>query len=117
MNYSRFVTLAINQIKDKGRTVTLRSKSDGVFDPLTSDFVDGTVTDRTPKALFTEYKSKDIDGSVIVRGDKMVLIADMSAPPDTNDVLIDGDEQYAIVNVGAIQPGDTPILYKLQVRR
>lgn len=117
MNYDRFVTLAINQIKYKGRTVTLRSKTPGTYDPIAGSMTGGSEADRTPKALFTEYAAKHIDGTIIQQGDKQVLIADLPVAPDNNDILIDGTDEYSIVHIGAIQPGDTPILYKLQVRK
>ena len=117
MNYDRFVSTAIKQINDKGRTVILRNSGNGSFDPITSTFTDGATTDRSPKGLFTEYNAKEIDGSIIIRGDKKVLIADLSSPPDNSDILIDGTDEYSVINVGVIQPGDTPILYILQVRR
>ncbi|MCE6993057.1 hypothetical protein [Dyadobacter sp. CY323] len=109
--------MAIKQINDKGRTVTLRSKLSGTYDPIAGTITSDTDTNRSLKAVFTEYKSMEIDGSIIVRGDKQVLIADVSEPPDANDILIDGTDEYSIINIGAIQPGDLPILYKLQVRR
>lgn len=117
MNYDRFVATAIKQINDKGREVILRSKTAGEFDPIAGTMTGGSQTDRTPKALFTEYEAKHIDGSMIQQGDKLVLIADVTAAPDNDDVLIDDTDEYSIIHVGAIQPGDTPILYKLQVRR
>lgn len=117
MNYDRFVSLAINQINDKGRIVTLRSKLAGTYDPIAGEITDGSNSDRSPKALFTEYAAKHVDGTIIQQGDKQVLIADVTAAPDNNDILIDGTDEYAIVHVGAVQPGDTPVLYKLQVRR
>ena len=75
------------------------------------------VTTQALKALFTEYAAKYIDGTIIQQGDKQVLIADIAAAPDNDDILIDGTDEYSIIHVGAIQPGDTPILYKLRVRR
>lgn len=117
MKYDRFVETAIKQINDKGRTVTLRSKTAGEFDPIAGTMTGGTQTDRTPKALFTDYVAKHVDGTIIQQGDKQVLIADVMTAPDNDDILIDGTDEYSIIHVGAIQPGDTPILYKLQVRR
>lgn len=117
MNYDRFVSTAKTQIADKGRMVTLRSKSSGTFDPIAGTMSDGSQTDRQVKALFTEYAAKQVDGTMIQQGDKQVMIADLATAPDNDDILIDGSDEYAIVHVGAIQPGDTPILYKLQVRR
>ncbi|MBX0289720.1 hypothetical protein K3G63_04685 [Hymenobacter sp. HSC-4F20] len=114
MNYDRFTQLALNQIAEKGRDITLLNKQLGAYDPLTNTMTDATDTTRTVRAVFTSYKAKDIDGTVIKQGDKRCLIADAV---DGKEIIVDGADQYAIVNVEAVQPGDTLILSKVQVRR
>lgn len=117
MNYDSLVTTALEQIADKGRTVTLRSVGEGAFNPATMTFTGGANSDRSVKAVFTSFKTAEIDGSIILQGDKKVLIADIESRPDNTDILVDGDDEYKILNVETVQPGDTPLLYKLQVRR
>jgi hypothetical protein len=114
VNYDRFAQLALNQIADKGRDITLLSRQRGGYNPLTNTMADASDTTRTVKAVFTDYKAKEIDGTVIKTGDKRCLIA---GAVDGKEILIDGADQYAIINIEAVQPGDTLILSKVQVRR
>jgi hypothetical protein len=118
MSYYDNLETALRLIDKKGRTVTLRSVTPAAYDPLNDTQGSDAHTDRTVKAVFTSYKTVEIDGSIILQGDKKCLIADLSALPDTNDIIVDGGDEWRIVPpIDLVQPGDTPILYKLQVRR
>lgn len=118
--YATMAATALSQINDKGRNVTVRSKgvTEG-YDVATDTYTAGTDSDVTAKALFTEYKTKDIDGEVIQRGDKKLLIAasSLSSAPTTETQIVDGSDVYSVIGVETVEPGDTAILYKVQVRR
>ena len=119
-NYSNSQNTALKQINDKGRTVTLRQAGgDEVYDPSTDTFVAGTDIDTPVKALFTQFATKDIDGELIKRTDKRLLIPAnaLDAAPETADKIIDGAVEYQVINTDTLAPGDTPILYMVQVRR
>ena len=84
---------------------------------LKNTFPESTITDVEISAVFTDYNELDIDGTLIKRGDKELLIPAFDFSPDTDDLIIDGAEQYKIVNIKTISPGAAILLYKLQVRR
>ena len=69
--------------------------------------------------LFTAFKENQIDGSTIRRGDQHLLIAaeGLEVVPTTALQVIDGEQVWQVQDVEAVQPGDSVILYKLQVRR
>lgn len=114
MNYDRFARLALKQIADKGRDITLLNNQRGTYNPLTNTMSDGADTTRTVRAVFNAYKAKDIDGEIIRQGDKQCLIA---GAVGAREIIVDGADQYAIVSIEVVQPGDTLILSKVQVRR
>jgi len=114
-DYSGIASTAAAQIADKGRNITYTSVGIGTFNPATGSYTGETETDTTLKAVFTEFLENQIDGSVIKRGDKQVLITDVT--PKINDKITDGSDIYQVVNIKEIKPGDTACLYKLQVRR
>ena len=114
MNYDDVYQSALEAINETGRNVTLTKNNVSNFDPLTNSFTDGADTSRTVKAVFTNYKAQDVDGQIIRRGDKKCLIA---GEVSRDEVLTDGTDQYNIVNIETVQPGDTIIMSKLQVRR
>lgn len=112
--YDDFVTDAQEMIAEFGRDIILLNRQRGGYDPRTNTMSDAADTSRTVRAVFTDYKAKDIDGTVIKTGDKLCLIA---GAVDGKEIIVDGVDQYAIKNVEAVQPGDTLILSKVQVRR
>jgi hypothetical protein len=114
MNYDTFTQLAIDQINNFGRNVVLIDRQASAYDPITNTITQPDETVRTVKAVFTEYKTDDIDGTVIQRGDKLCLIA---GDVDQGLILKDGLDEYKIVSNAVVQPGDVVILSKLQVRR
>lgn len=116
--YNRMAATTLAQIDDKGRTVTLVTPGTDVYTPGTG-FTPGTPTEQTPKALFAAYKAKDVDGTIIRADDKECLIAAsaLSGEPTTADKIKEGSTEWAVVHVEVIKPGDTALLYKLQVRR
>lgn len=117
--YSEMSQTAQEMIAEFGRSVVLRRNNEGVYNPLTDTVTGSNATDITISAVFTDFKEKDIDGTLILRGDKQVLFAAVSLvpAPENNDILIDGADEYRIIELMAIQPGDTALIYKVQVRK
>jgi hypothetical protein len=72
------------------------------------------------KIAVMDFRLQDIDGNLIRRNDKRVLMSakNLSITPDMEtDQLVIGAEVYQIKNIITIQPGDLVVLYDLQVRR
>ena len=115
--YTNMAKTALRQIADKGRNVSLRANTEGVYDPVTDSFTGTLTNDTTVKALVTAYSQREIDGTIILRGDKKILIAANAASPEHNDIIVDGANEYKIINVDTLKPGDTPIMYTVQVRK
>lgn len=113
--YAGLSKTAQKLIAEKGRTVTLRRAGDIVYDPAT-DTMTSSQTDTSVKGVFTSFKQSEIDGTLILRGDKKLLLA-AGIEPQGNDVIVDGTTQYRVVEIMAVHPGDTVILYTLQVRK
>lgn len=118
--YENLARTALQQIAGKGRSVTIKSPGSAqAYDPDTDTFTAGTDGTASVKAIFTDFAKKDIDGEQILRTDKRVLIAAsaLATEPSTTDKLVDGSDEYRIIKVDVVKPGDTSILYAVQVRR
>lgn len=117
--YEEMAQLTREQIDEYGRLAIIRRTTGNTYDPSTDTNSDGAVTEASVKMLFTDYREREIDGTIIIRGDKKVLIADaaVNTPPKHNDIIIDGLNEYKVIDLDTIQPGDTPLIYKLQVRK
>lgn len=118
-DYTQDALDAKQDIEDAGREIIIRNFSPVVYDVDTDTETGGIASDQTCFALETAYKQNEIDGTIIQVGDKRFLIASASLTvlPKTSDILIDGNDQYKIQSVSQVNPGNVPILYKLQVRK
>jgi hypothetical protein len=111
---------ALALISRRGRTVTLRQVDVGTYDPQLNDFTKNDQTDTTVKAVVTDYLQREVDGDLILLGDKRVLIAasGLTDAPMVGDYIIEGSgSQYRVMSVITVQPGEVAMLYKLQVRK
>ena len=118
--YKNMAATALRMIAEKGRSIEVLSPgSEQVYDPLTDEFTAGVDTSVTVKGVFTQFSTKDIDGELVLRTDKKVLIAAASLPraPSNEDKIKDGEEIYRVINTEITKPGDTALLYMAQVRR
>lgn len=115
-DYASIKSIATAQITDKGSDVIIKRVTPGTFDPATGTIAGGSKSSSTIKAVVTEYKDYQIDGDAIKRGDKELLI-DADSLPDIKDALTIDSIDYQIVNINPLSPGDTILLYKVQVRR
>ena len=116
-SYAGFAQLALSQIDDKGRTVKLIYTTQDKYDPSTDTIIRATSEHAEIKALAVNYAMSEVDGTNIINGDKLFLVAAKGVTkPSIADIILDDDE-YGIVNIEEVKTGDTAILYRLQVRR
>lgn len=115
--YKRLAAVAQAQLSGKGRAITLR-RAITSFDPQTG-VTSQSVTDHGAHGLFTAYRIDQIDGSAVQRGDRQLLIAADGIPlsPDTGDRIVTDGEEWQVVSVETLAPGDRAVLYRLQIRR
>lgn len=119
-DYSGLAATAVAQIADKGRAVSLVYVAPAVLNKDTDALTPAVETTVAVKVLFKNYSRKEVDGTLIKTGDKLALLANETAltrAPKNGDKFTDGSETYTIKDVREIQPGDTVLLYEMQVRR
>jgi hypothetical protein len=65
-----------------------------------------------------DYDLRERESSLIQQGDKKLLMAvgNLTVTPSSGDKVTVGANTHDIINVSPLQPGDTVILYELQVR-
>ncbi len=110
--YGNMAKLASEMITEYGRDMIMRTytESGPSYSPVR------TPVDVGLKGVFTKFKTSDVDGTLIKKEDKMVLI-DSAVVPEKSASIIDGGNVYEIVDFDEIAPGTTSILYKLQARK
>ena len=105
------VSLASELIRENGRAATLVviSNSGSAYDPVQTSAEIGVVI------VQTAFNAADKNQWLIESHDKALLL-DSSVAPIVGAVIADGATHYSIINIATIAPGETTILYKVQVR-
>jgi hypothetical protein len=70
--------------------------------------------------VFTDYESKELDGDNIKAGDKKLLanaIDNGTNKIEDFEFVEDGDSTWRIKSVQPLQPGDTIVMYEVQLRK
>lgn len=112
---------AYEDIKAEGFEITVRLPgSSGEFDPDFMEWSGATdSSDVSTYAIRKEYTLKEVDGTIIQRGDSMLVVPAYGLPEDldtTYQVLI-GEDAQNVVHIGAVSPGNVPIIFNIQVRK
>lgn len=117
-SYKSFQDLASRLIGDKGREVTIVYKTDGIYNPNTNTITRNYEDSVQVKAFFKTIKSNEVQDDMAETQEKSVLISALAIDvPKINDVLIDGDQEYTIIDVQTLQPGNETIVYEVKIRR
>jgi len=118
MNYAATAKRAAAMLKKAGTSMTLRVPTEGSFAPVSG--TDSSETDPAYETVgvLTDVKVYLVDGSLVLAGDKIVLMSpEVAVRPEPNHVVAIGSTLWRVVSVSAVEPAGTPLLYKLQVRR
>jgi hypothetical protein len=99
-----------------GRSVTHTIRTAGTYDPATG-LVTVTETTQAAIAALFDYGTKDIDGTLIVMGDKRALIATLTTMPKPDDFLTVGSVVWTIKQVNELNPAGTYVMYEAQIRK
>lgn len=119
VQHQDFLELATEMIGEEGRIVYLveRSNTGSSFDPSYTE------TETPVKALQTDFSMSEVDGTMVRSDDKKFLIDGIV--PIGNAMRIrdkgsdspDSDiEDYSIVYINQLKPGNTVILYEVYAR-
>lgn len=119
-DYSKILAVAERLIADFGRDVTLRRRGTVPIDPEnTGEPTEYITPDLTVRAAVVEFSSSLVANGSVERGDKRVLIAGNQTPGErieTDWEMIDGSVNYRVIRSMEVAPGDTRVIYDLQVR-
>lgn len=122
--YDDMAETAAELLTEFGQSVTLTHVAAGSYDSATRTTAAGTPTTQTGVAVEDTYSAHSIDGTLIKTGDKKLLLSALNSagaqitPPKPEDTAaLAGGAPWTIVKVDPVQPGGTPVLYVLQVRK
>lgn len=98
-----------------GQTVTFTRPASGAFDPVTGS-VTGSATTYTGIGAKLDYKASEIDGVQVQMGDARLVCNAMDTAPLIDDSVALCGVSHRVVNVEALNPSATVVIYQLQVR-
>lgn len=113
--YASLKSTALGLLSDKGQSMTLTKRAAGTYDTATGTAAITETTETVYGAVF-DYAAKDIDGTLIKRGDKRVIMEASDLVPTTTDTLTIGGVVHSIIEAVPVNPGGVVVIYKVQVR-
>ena len=114
--HTRAAATALRLLAKYGQAVTLTHSAPGTYDPDTGS-VANTLTTQAGVAAELDYTEREIDGTLVQRGDKKLLLASSGVTmPTVDDTVTVRSVVYTIKSVNAVAPGGVDIVYELQGR-
>jgi hypothetical protein len=109
-NYAPIAATAKRLIDKFGRTTTRKviTNTGTEWNPTQTETASNLV------GAFVNFSKNEIDGTLILATDKKLLTYDEVL---MTDVITDDSIDYVVKNVDTVNPGDTKIIYKVQLRR
>lgn len=110
-------------LREHGYDLTFRRPGNGgTYNPATGSTSGGSNADETVRCVFVNYTARDIDGTLVQRGDRRAIIAAtyngsaLSKTPQIDDELRGEADAVRIVAVQTIKSGSTVLAYVCQAR-
>jgi hypothetical protein len=101
-----------------GASATLKRWTKGAYDKATATFGAGSTTNYAVTVVVSDYDVTEIDGTLVQRGDKQIIMGGAEQAPTLNDKITSGGVEYEIIAVNPIAPdGATVVAYFMQVRK
>lgn len=120
--YTKMQTTANKLLKGKGQAVTLSRQTAGAYDPATGTSTVVVTTQNGTGAIF-DYADKNIDGVLILSGDKQLLLSAVNSTgtaltaPMVNDTVTDtGGVVRTITRIKTMSPAGTTVLFDCNLR-
>lgn len=125
VNYVKSAATAKRLIEANGQDVSLYRKSETPSDSTKPWRGPATLTANTlvatVKGVVVDMSDKDVDGTLIRRSDRKLMIANDSLPTNVTTEDIDfvriAGEDFKVVSSNPLQPGPIRILYEFILRR
>lgn len=116
--YDDIAAVADELLTEFGQVCTLSATTTGDYDPATGGASTTTTSQAVTAAVF-DYPQRFIDGTLILTGDKRVLVSPtgLTSDPKPGDVLNAAGTDYNVVNAKGIAPAGIAVLWILQVRK
>jgi len=115
--YDKMQVIAGKMLKGKGQTLTISRQTSGTYDPATGQ-ASVTVTTQTGDGTIFDYDDKNIDGSLILSGDKQLFLSAVNLiAPQVNDTVTDaGGVVRTITRIKTLAPAGVTVMFDCNLR-
>ena len=120
--YTKIQATANKLLKGKGQTVTITRQTSGAYNTATGAAAVTTTTQTGYGAIF-DYADRNIDGELILSGDKQLLLSAVNSTgtaltaPEVNDTVTDaGAVVRTITRIKALSPAGTTVMFDVNLR-
>ena len=116
MNYDDSADTALRLLTNFGRDITLRTVTNGAYNPATSSNT-VTTTDTTVKAVDFAVKGETYqDGALIKATDRYAIVSHNGAI-SVSDKLVIGSVVWSVIAVKTLAPAGIIVLHKVYIRK
>jgi len=114
--YVDMAATAKELLTEFGQSVTLTRQTVGAYDPATGAAAVTTSAQTATGALF-DYKNSQIDGTLIVAGDRRLILSAVGiTAPQVDDTITANGRTYTIKAVSETNPAGTAVIFTCNVR-
>lgn len=119
--YAKMQATANKLLKGKGQSLTLTRQTAGTYNPATGQATVTTTTQAGYGAIF-DYSDKNIDGVLVVSGDKQLLLSAVNSAgtaltaPVVNDTVTAGGVVRTITRIKTLSPAGTTVMFDCNLR-
>lgn len=114
--YTELRSSAYDILKDTGRDITLKTKTTGAYSTATGSAAI-TETTKTTKGCIIDRKTSEIDGTMIMQGDKKAILSQVGLDEiSINDVISFGSHDYVITDVQKTDPSGENVVFICNIR-
>lgn len=121
--YTSPIATAQRLLAKWGAAAVLTRTVPGAYDPATGTTSAATVTTYTGVAFRESYALRDIDGTLVKRGDVRLILAPectdgtaMVQPATDTDTIAFNGTTYTVVGADPLKPADESVLFYAQCR-
>jgi len=119
-DYSGMLATANSLIARFGRNITIRTKveSGDAWNPSVSWNESTANAVNLPVGSSGGFRLdiRDDDGNNLIQANDRIFLIESSATIDTSSRVLDGGNEYQVVQISHVNPGDTLLLYRVIVR-
>ena len=107
-----------SKLSDKGISISLVSKyeTNGVYDPETSQLVDGVDVTISGFGIFTNFSIEELKFKV-QQGDKKLIFYCDNLQPEIGMITTLKDGIFSVISAEPISPNDVDLFYRLHLRK